>query len=70
MPLFLDVDEEMNSGQKKKTNIYTKPRKENSKDEVWKHIWKLFINKLLKSDILKKVVFIIIYRKLLVLIGN
>lgn len=52
--MFLDVEEEV-SATKKKAPVYDRPRNMNSKDEVWKHLWKIFIRQFLGSELLQKV---------------
>jgi len=54
LPLFLEVEDDLSSA-KKQNSIYNKPRNQNSKDEVWKHLWKFFIKKFLTSNLLKQV---------------
>ena len=40
---------------KKKSPVNDKSKHLKSKDEVWKHLWRLFIRQFLNSELLKKV---------------
>lgn len=56
IPLFLEIDEE-NNIIKKRMTIYQKPKNQITKDEVWKGLWRSFINNFLSSETLQKVIY-------------